>query len=75
MGRRESFSRGAFGPALQAHARLHRRARTRSRTHARPRSLPLCTADDYELGNLLFDPLNLKPTDPEEYKVMQTKEL
>lgn len=31
--------------------------------------------DDYELGNLFFDPLNLKPTDAEEYKVLQTKEL
>ncbi|KAI8474085.1 MAG: chlorophyll a/b-binding protein domain-containing protein [Monoraphidium minutum] len=31
--------------------------------------------DDYEMGNLLFDPLNLKPSDPEEYKIMQTKEI
>lgn len=31
--------------------------------------------DDYEMGNLFFDPLNLKPTDAEEYKVLQTKEL
>lgn len=31
--------------------------------------------DDYELGNLYFDPLGLKPTDPEELKVMQTKEI
>lgn len=31
--------------------------------------------DDYELGNLMFDPLGLKPTDPEEYKALQTKEL
>ncbi|KIZ02991.1 fucoxanthin chlorophyll a/c protein [Monoraphidium neglectum] len=31
--------------------------------------------DDYEMGNLLFDPLNLRPQDPEEDKIMQTKEL
>lgn len=31
--------------------------------------------DDYEMGNLGFDPLGLKPTDPEELKEMQTKEL
>jgi light-harvesting complex I chlorophyll a/b binding protein 1 len=31
--------------------------------------------EDYELGNLLFDPLGLKPTDAEELKVMETKEL
>lgn len=31
--------------------------------------------DDYELGNLLFDPLNLRPDNDEEWKVMQTKEL
>jgi len=31
--------------------------------------------DEYEPGNLGFDPLNLKPQDPEELKVMQTKEL
>lgn len=31
--------------------------------------------DDYEPGNLGFDPLNLKPSDPAEYKDMQTKEL
>jgi len=30
---------------------------------------------DYELGNLGFDPLGLKPTDPAELKEMQTKEL
>jgi hypothetical protein len=31
--------------------------------------------DDYEMGNLGFDPLGLKPEDPEELKEMQTKEL
>lgn len=31
--------------------------------------------DDYEMGNLGFDPLNLKPTDPAAYKELQTKEL
>ncbi|KAG2445489.1 hypothetical protein HXX76_000105 [Chlamydomonas incerta] len=31
--------------------------------------------DDYEPGDLGFDPLGLKPTDPEELKTMQTKEL
>lgn len=31
--------------------------------------------DDYEMGNLGFDPLNLLPSDPEEKKIMQTKEL
>merc|ERR1712182_178509 len=30
---------------------------------------------DHESGNLGFDPLNLKPTDPAELKEMQTKEL
>merc|ERR1719253_633864 len=30
---------------------------------------------DYESGDLGFDPLNLKPTDPAELKEMQTKEL
>ena len=30
---------------------------------------------DYSLGDLGFDPLDLKPTDPEELKTMQTKEL
>lgn len=28
-----------------------------------------------ELGDLGFDPLGLKPTDPEEFEIMQTKEL
>jgi light-harvesting complex I chlorophyll a/b binding protein 1 len=31
--------------------------------------------DEYEIGDLNFDPLNLKPEDPEELKVMQTREL
>jgi len=31
--------------------------------------------DDYYPGDLRFDPLGLKPTDPEELRIMQTKEL
>merc|ERR1719382_2377169 len=31
--------------------------------------------DDHEAGDLGFDPLGLKPTDPEEFKEMQTKEI
>jgi len=31
--------------------------------------------EDYYPGDIGFDPLGLKPTDPEEYAVMQTKEL
>ena len=31
--------------------------------------------DEYSMGDLGFDPLGLKPQDPEELKVMQTKEL
>ncbi len=31
--------------------------------------------DDYEPGDLGFDPLGLKPTEPEALKEMQTKEL
>ncbi len=31
--------------------------------------------DDYELGNLFFDPLGLAPEDPEELMELQTKEL
>jgi hypothetical protein len=30
---------------------------------------------DYTPGDIGFDPLNLKPTDPEELKILQTKEL
>jgi len=36
---------------------------------------PWSIRSDHEPGNLGFDPLNLKPTDPEELKEMQTKEL
>lgn len=32
-------------------------------------------ADDYEPGDLGFDPLGLRPEDPEAFKTMQTKEL
>ncbi|KAG2431933.1 hypothetical protein HYH02_013152 [Chlamydomonas schloesseri] len=38
-------------------------------------SYRILNKDDYEPGDLGFDPLGLKPTDPEELKVMQTKEL
>lgn len=31
--------------------------------------------DEYAPGDIGFDPLNLKPADPEEFKMMQTKEL
>jgi hypothetical protein len=31
--------------------------------------------DDYYPGDIGFDPLGLKPTDPKEYAEMQTKEL
>merc|ERR1712071_592420 len=31
--------------------------------------------DDYSPGDLKFDPLGLKPEDPEEFAIMQTKEL
>jgi hypothetical protein len=36
---------------------------------------PWSVRSDHTPGNLGFDPLNLKPTDPEEFKEMQTKEL
>jgi len=36
---------------------------------------PWSIRSDHEPGNLGFDPLNLKPTDPKELKEMQTKEL
>jgi len=36
---------------------------------------PWSIREDHEPGNLGFDPLGLKPTDEEELKVMQTKEL
>ena len=31
--------------------------------------------EDYVPGDLAFDPLGLKPEDPEEFNIMQTKEL
>jgi light-harvesting complex I chlorophyll a/b binding protein 1 len=31
--------------------------------------------EDYDMGDLGFDPLGLKPSDPEELKVLETKEL
>lgn len=42
-----------------------------------PRSSPLFGTyrQDYLPGDLKFDPLGLKPEDPEELKIMQTKEL
>lgn len=36
---------------------------------------PWSVRSDHEPGNIGFDPLNLKPTDPKELKEMQTKEL
>merc|ERR1712083_618958 len=36
---------------------------------------PWSIRSDHVPGDLGFDPLNLKPTDPEEFKTMQTKEL
>jgi hypothetical protein len=36
---------------------------------------PWSIRSDHEPGNLGFDPLGLKPTDPEELKIMQNKEL
>jgi len=38
-------------------------------------SEPWAIRSDHTPGDLGFDPLNLKPTDPEEFKTMQTKEL
>jgi hypothetical protein len=53
----------------------HHCIQQRSQTPA-PLHLTHCSLkDDYEMGNLLFDPLNLRPQDPEEDKIMQTKEL
>merc|ERR1719271_1622177 len=37
--------------------------------------MPWEIRSDYECGDLGFDPLGLKPTDPEELKTMQTKDL
>jgi hypothetical protein len=40
-----------------------------------PVDKPGLLRDDYIPGNIGFDPLGLKPQDPEEFLVMQTKEL
>lgn len=40
-----------------------------------PVSQPGLLRSDYTPGDINFDPLNLKPSDPEELKTMQTKEL
>merc|ERR1712038_220617 len=40
-----------------------------------PVDQPGLLLDDYEPGDLKFDPLGLKPEDPEELEIMQTKEL
>jgi hypothetical protein len=40
-----------------------------------PVAKPGLLRDDYIPGNIGFDPLGLKPQDPEEFLVMQTKEL
>ena len=44
-----------------------------------PEDLPVGKAgllrEDYTPGDLGFDPLGLKPEDPEEFQIMQTKEL
>jgi hypothetical protein len=40
-----------------------------------PVDQPGLMRDSYSPGNLGFDPLNLKPTDPQELQEMQTKEL
>merc|ERR1711879_648061 len=36
---------------------------------------PWTIRSDHESGNLGFDPLNLKPTEPNEFKELQTKEI
>merc|ERR1719353_1114400 len=46
-----------------------------SRGNPTPQGQPWAIKADYECGDLGFDPLGLKPTDPEELKTMQTKEL
>merc|ERR1719181_1014437 len=46
-----------------------------SRGKPTPQGQPWAIRADHELGNLGFDPLGLKPTDPAELKEMQTKEL
>ena len=45
--------------------------------HSRPHSslLAFLPQDDYAPGDLSFDPLGLKPTDPANLKDMQTREL
>lgn len=51
------------------------------RTNTRPPHLQgtgfnsLKDDDEYACGDLGFDPLGLKPSDPEELKIMETKEL
>ncbi|CAB9502865.1 b binding protein L1818, chloroplastic [Seminavis robusta] len=40
-----------------------------------PVDQPGLLRDDYTPGDIGFDPLGLKPTDPAEYEIMQTKEL
>ena len=40
-----------------------------------PVSQPGLLREDYTPGDIGFDPLGLKPDDPEEFKIMQTKEL
>merc|ERR1719424_2186153 len=40
-----------------------------------PVSQPGLLREDYTPGDIGFDPLGLKPEDPEELKIMQTKEL
>jgi hypothetical protein len=40
-----------------------------------PVDQPGLLKDDYLPGDLKFDPLGLKPEDPEEFEIMQTKEL
>merc|ERR1719217_1135578 len=46
-----------------------------SRGRPTPQGQTWAIRADHESGNLGFDPLNLKPTDPAELKEMQTKEL
>merc|ERR1712054_739014 len=48
---------------------------TDSRGKPTPQGQTWAIRADYESGDLGFDPLNLKPTDPAELKEMQTKEL
>ena len=40
-----------------------------------PVAQPGLLRDDYSPGDIGFDPLGLKPSDPEELKVLATKEL